>query len=49
MLEHLQSEAWRQRFKDLRDSLGDDFDNALDAKGRERLAAGVFYEGTKPV
>ena len=49
MLEHLQSEAWRQRFKDLRDSLGEDFDNALDAKGRERLAAGVFFEGTKPV
>jgi len=22
---------------------------ALDAKGRERLAAGVFFEGTKPI
>lgn len=49
MLEHLRSEDWSRRFKELRDSLGDDFDNALDAKGRERLAAGVFFEGTKPV
>jgi SAM-dependent methyltransferase len=48
MLEHLQSEDWARRFKALRDSLGDDFDNALDAKGRERLAAGVFLEGVKP-
>jgi len=49
MLEHLRSEDWSRRFKELRDSLGDDFDNALDAKGRERLAAGVFFEGTKPI
>jgi SAM-dependent methyltransferase len=49
MLEHLQSEDWSRRFKELRDSLGDDFDNALDAKGRERLAAGVYFEGTKPL
>jgi SAM-dependent methyltransferase len=48
MLEHLQSADWRRRFQELRDSLGEDFDNALDAKGRERLAAGVFFEGTKP-
>jgi len=48
MLEHLKSEDWRQRFQELKDSLGYDFDNALDAKGRERLAAGVFFEGTKP-
>jgi len=48
MLEHLKSEGWRQRFQELKDSLGYDFDNALDAKGRERLAAGVFFEGTKP-
>jgi SAM-dependent methyltransferase len=49
MLEHLRSEDWRWRFQELKDSLGYDFDNALDAKGRERLAAGVFFEGTKPV
>ena len=49
MLEHLQSEDWRRRFQELKDSLGNDFDNALDAKGRERLAAGVFFEGTKPI
>ncbi len=48
MLEHLRSEDWRKRITAWRDSLGDDFDNALDAKGRERLAAGVFFEGTKP-
>jgi SAM-dependent methyltransferase len=48
MLEHLKSEDWRRRFQELKDSLGYDFDNALDAKGRERLAAGVFFEGTKP-
>jgi SAM-dependent methyltransferase len=48
MLEHLRSDDWRRRFQELRDSLGEDFDNALDAKGRERLAAGVFFEGTKP-
>jgi SAM-dependent methyltransferase len=48
MLEHLTSEDWSRRLKELRDSLGEDFDNALDAKGRERLAAGVFFEGTKP-
>jgi SAM-dependent methyltransferase len=48
MLEHLRSEDWSRRFKELRDALGDDFDNALDAKGRERVAAGFFFEGTKP-
>ena len=49
MLEHLQSEDWRGRFQELKDSLGYDYDNALDSKGRERLAAGVFFEGTKPI
>jgi SAM-dependent methyltransferase len=49
MLEHLRSEDWRQRITGWRDSIGEDLDNALDAKGRERLAAGVFFEGTKPV
>jgi len=48
LLEHLRSEDWSRRFRELRDSLGDDFDKALDAKGHERLAAGVFFEGTKP-
>lgn len=48
LLEHLRSEEWSRRFKELRDSLGYDFDKALDAKGHERLAAGVFFEGIKP-
>ena len=48
LLEHLRSEDWSRRFKELRDSLGDNFDKALDAKGHERLAAGVFFEGIKP-
>lgn len=48
LLEHLRSEEWRQRFKALREALSEDLDLALDAKGRERLAAGVFFEGTKP-
>lgn len=48
LLEHLLSEDWRLRFEELRDSIGVDLDNALDTKGHERLAAGVFFEGTKP-
>jgi len=47
-LEHLRSAEWRERFQALREALGEDLDRALDAKGRERLAAGVFFEGTKP-
>ncbi len=49
MLEHLKSEEWRTRITAMRDSIGEELDKALDAKGRERLAAGVFFEGTKPV
>ncbi len=48
MLEHLQSDEWRARISAMRDSIGEELDKALDAKGRERLAAGVFFEGTKP-
>lgn len=48
LLEHLRSAEWRRRFRALREALGEDLDLALDAKGRERLAAGVFFEGTKP-
>ena len=48
LLEHLHAAEWRRRFEALHESLGD-LDAALDAKGRERLAAGVFFEGTKPV
>jgi hypothetical protein len=47
LLDHLHAAEWRRRFEALRESLGD-LDSALDAKGRERLAAGVFFEGTKP-
>ena len=48
LLQHLRSAKWRRRFRGLRKMLGEDFDRALDARGRERLAAGVFFEGTKP-
>lgn len=48
-LEHLQSEVWRQRITEWRDLIDGTFDSALDAKGHERLAAGVYFEGTKPV
>jgi SAM-dependent methyltransferase len=48
LLEHLRSAEWRRRFRGLRKVLGEDFDRALDARGQERLAAGVFFEGTKP-
>ncbi len=49
MLDHLQSEDWRNRITAWRDSISQELDNALDAKGIERLAAGVFFEGTKPL
>jgi len=49
MLEHLKSAEWRTRISAMRDSIGEELDKALDAKGRERLAAGVFFEGTKPI
>ena len=48
LLDHLRSPEWRRRFEVLRDALGEDLDGALDARGRERLAAGVFFEGVKP-
>jgi SAM-dependent methyltransferase len=47
LLEHLRAAEWRRRFEALHEALGD-LDSALDARGRERLAAGVFFEGTKP-
>ena len=48
MLDHLQSEDWRRRITEWRDALSGDLDNAIDAKGIERLAAGVYFEGIKP-
>ena len=48
MLDHSQSEEWRRRITEWRELIGADLDNAIDAKGHERLAAGVFFEGTKP-
>ena len=47
ILDHVHSDHWRKVFEELRSSLNDDFDKALDEKGREYLAAGVFFEGTK--
>ena len=38
-----------RRIRELRESIGSEFDDAIDAKGQESLAAGVFFEGTKPV
>ncbi len=49
MLDHLQSEDWRRRIREWRDALSGDLDNAIDSKGVERLAAGVFFEGIKPL
>ena len=49
MLDHLRAEDWRRRITEIRDSIGEELDKALDAKGIERLAAGVFFEGTKPL
>ena len=48
-LEHLHSEVWRQRITEWRDLIDGSLDSALDAKGYERLAAGVYFEGTKPL
>src|SRR6185503_2077876 len=48
LLEHLRPGEWRRRFEALRAALGDDLDQALGPRGRERLAAGVFFEGVKP-
>ena len=48
MLDHLQSEDWRRRITEWRDAISGELDNAIDAKGVERLAAGVYFEGTKP-
>lgn len=47
MLDHVQSEDWRRRITEWRDAIGGDLDNAIDAKGHERLAAGVYFEGIK--
>jgi SAM-dependent methyltransferase len=48
-LDHLQSEVWRQRITEWRDLIDGTLDSALDARGHERLAAGVYFEGTKPL
>ena len=48
LLQHLRSDDWIRRFKELRELLPEDFDSVLDTKGREKLAAGVFLEGIKP-
>jgi SAM-dependent methyltransferase len=48
MLDHLRSEDWRNRVTAWRDSISQELDYALDAQGVESLAAGVFFEGTKP-
>jgi SAM-dependent methyltransferase len=48
LLEHVRSDAWRGRLRAFDELLGEDFDRELDDRGRERLAAGVFFEGVKP-
>jgi SAM-dependent methyltransferase len=47
ILNHLHADHWRTRLEELHHLLGADFDDALDEKGREALAAGVFFRGTK--
>ncbi len=47
ILNHLRSDHWRAKLEELHGLLGTDFDEALDEKGREALAAGVFFRGTK--
>ncbi|HEV2863870.1 MAG TPA: methyltransferase domain-containing protein [Pyrinomonadaceae bacterium] len=47
LLEHLHSEDWGRKFEALRDSIGWDFDDWVDKKGKESLAAGVFFKGKK--
>jgi SAM-dependent methyltransferase len=47
LIDHLQNEDWRRKFAELRDSIGWDFDDSVDEKGKESLAAGVFFKGMK--
>lgn len=47
ILDHVHSDRWRKLFEELRNTLNEDFDSALDEKGQEYLAAGVFFEGLK--
>ena len=49
MLEHLQPGDWHQRITEWRDLVNGTLDTALDARGIDALAAGVYFEGTKPV
>jgi hypothetical protein len=49
ILDHIHSDELYKRFKELKDLMTEDFDNALDERGRKRLAAGVFFKGRKQV
>lgn len=48
MLEHLPPGDWHQRITEWRDLVDGTLDTALDARGIDALAAGVYFEGTKP-
>jgi SAM-dependent methyltransferase len=50
MLQHLKPGKWRNRVQQFRDELEQgDLDADLDELGRRFLAAGVFFEGIKPI
>jgi SAM-dependent methyltransferase len=50
MLQHLKSGEWRDRVQQFREELDrGDLDADLDELGRRYLAAGVFFEGIKPM
>ena len=48
MLDHLPPGDWHQRITEWRDLVDGTLDSALDARGIDALAAGVYFEGTKP-
>jgi GT2 family glycosyltransferase/glycosyltransferase involved in cell wall biosynthesis/SAM-dependent methyltransferase len=47
MMDHLRSEEWRLRLQELKEAIMKDLDASLDEIGRERVAAGFFFEGVK--
>jgi SAM-dependent methyltransferase len=47
LLDHLESEQWVRRLRELRELIPRGLDASLDEAGRKRLAAGFFFEGIK--
>lgn len=48
MLEHLEPGDWHRRITEWRDLVDGTLDSALDSRGIDALAAGVYFEGIKP-